>query len=447
MWTWNRNVPLVYATLALIALAAPALGVEQVVKNDSIVDSGTAVIVGDFVAGEVAGARLTSPCNGTLVAVQILWLEGTAGHGQSLEEAIYIWNGNTFPTPGTELAFLEAPVMTPGFWNEFRYLDEANTIPLNVPVSAGQQFYVALQFANPTNVGNGGPSVVRDTDGCQSGKNVLYAIPGGWLNFCLFLQGDLAIRAVIDCPGATGACCHATGICESGVEQEDCQAYGDVWTQGQTCAQVSCIARGACCRQGGCLQLTQQAQCQSIGGVWAGPGTNCNDSVCVAGACCLPDTGECVQNFEFQCVALGGTFLGHGVSCGPSNPCPQPTGACCFGTFCIEGQVEADCLAAGGTWAGAGRDCRDDDSNSIPDVCEGGPAVCTGDCNCDGVVNFGDINAFVLYLSNNAQWLATYADCPAANGDIDGNGVYPSFGDINPFVTLLSTSSLPLNCP
>jgi len=61
-----------------------------------------------------------------------------------------------------------------------------------------------------------------------------------------------------------------------------------------------------------------------------------------------------------------------------------------------------------------------------------------GDLNCDGVVGFGDINPFVLYLSNFATWQATYVDCLATNGDINGDGVFPSFADINPFVMLLS---------
>jgi YVTN family beta-propeller protein len=61
-----------------------------------------------------------------------------------------------------------------------------------------------------------------------------------------------------------------------------------------------------------------------------------------------------------------------------------------------------------------------------------------GDLDCDGTVGFGDINPFVLYLSNFAAWQATYPDCPATNGDINGDGLYPSFGDINPFVALLS---------
>ena len=176
-------------------------------QNDSVAEISQAIIVGDFVAGERAGVQLTSPCDGTIVAVQLFWLEGTPGHGQSLEQAIYIYAGDSFPTPGTLLETLDGPLLTPGYLNEFRYLDEAQTIPLNVPIVAGQQFYVVLEFLNATDVGNGGPSIVRDLNGCQPGRNVLYTPSSGWLNFCLFLQGDLAIRAVVDCSGPTGACC------------------------------------------------------------------------------------------------------------------------------------------------------------------------------------------------------------------------------------------------
>jgi serralysin len=61
-----------------------------------------------------------------------------------------------------------------------------------------------------------------------------------------------------------------------------------------------------------------------------------------------------------------------------------------------------------------------------------------GDLNCDDTVDFSDINPFVLYLSNFANWQATFPDCPASNGDINGDGSYPSFDDINPFVALLT---------
>jgi hypothetical protein len=62
-----------------------------------------------------------------------------------------------------------------------------------------------------------------------------------------------------------------------------------------------------------------------------------------------------------------------------------------------------------------------------------------GDLNCDGTVDFRDINPFVQYLSNNDQWLAAYPGCAPLVGDINGDGFYGqwSFDDINPFVALL----------
>ena len=75
--------------------------------------------------------------------------------------------------------------------------------------------------------------------------------------------------------------------------------------------------------------------------------------------------------------------------------------------------------------------------------------VCRGDVNCDGKIDFGDINPFVLYLSNLSNWQAAYPGCPPQNGDINSDGTYGqgSFGDINPFVALLSSQPLPIACP
>jgi len=195
-------LPALLAALLICLLAPGALQAQEViVKNDSVTDFGTAVLVGDFVAGEQAGVVLTMPANGTIVGIQVYWRSLTGGTGMSFENAIYISEGNTFPTPGTLLETIPAPVLQDGFLNEFRYLDDDNTIPLLVPVTAGQNVFVALEFANPTNIAGGTASVVRDISGCQSGYNALYAIPGGWLNFCLFLAGDLVIRAVVDTSG------------------------------------------------------------------------------------------------------------------------------------------------------------------------------------------------------------------------------------------------------
>jgi hypothetical protein len=102
-------------------------------------------------------------------------------------------------------------------------------------------------------------------------------------------------------------------------------------------------------------------------------------------------------------------------------------GACCLGTAC-EVASEEFCLAWGGRFLGLGTSC-----DGL--VCT--PIVLRGDLNCDNTVNFGDINPFVMILTNPSGWQETYFFCPFLNGDINGDGAV-SFGDINPFVTLLT---------
>ncbi len=71
-------------------------------------------------------------------------------------------------------------------------------------------------------------------------------------------------------------------------------------------------------------------------------------------------------------------------------------------------------------------------------------APCVGDLNCDGHIDFGDINPFVLYLSNFGAWQAAFP-----NGDINCDGTYgqASFGDINPFVALMGQCGVGCACP
>ena len=69
-----------------------------------------------------------------------------------------------------------------------------------------------------------------------------------------------------------------------------------------------------------------------------------------------------------------------------------------------------------------------------------GPDPCSfhiGDMNCDGAVNFDDINPFVLALSDPAGYHSAYPNCNIMNGDINGDGLV-NFDDINPFVALLT---------
>jgi len=74
---------------------------------------------------------------------------------------------------------------------------------------------------------------------------------------------------------------------------------------------------------------------------------------------------------------------------------------------------------------------------------------CRGDLNCDGQIDFADINPFVLFLTDYNAWLTGYPGCHPLNGDINGDGSYGqgAFGDINPFVALLSAGDLPYLCP
>jgi photosystem II stability/assembly factor-like uncharacterized protein len=67
------------------------------------------------------------------------------------------------------------------------------------------------------------------------------------------------------------------------------------------------------------------------------------------------------------------------------------------------------------------------------------PIVIPGDMNGDGLVNFGDINPFVLALSNPALYAQQYPSIDAnLSGDMNGDGTL-NFGDINGFVFLLSS--------
>ncbi|HVP11361.1 MAG TPA: dockerin type I repeat-containing protein, partial [Phycisphaerae bacterium] len=271
--------------------------------------------------------------------------------------------------------------------------------PINIPITTGTQFYVTLEFANPTDVGGGGPSVIRDTNGCQSGKNVIFASPPGmWFNACsLGIAGDFVIRAVINCQST-----------------------------------------GACCRAGGCLATTA-ANCAAIGGVFAGAGTTCSGGICTAGACCNA-LGGCTQRFGFQCTAAGGTFQGPGTNCSP-NPCPPPLGACCYGDFCIPDQPEADCTGTGGVWAGALTTCGPPNP-CISDACSG-VNFTPGDINGSGSINGADVQAFVSqYISPTSGSVAFCAADMCPDRVIDNS-------DLSAFVACLldpTTCSNP-NCP
>ena len=396
-------------------------GDRYTLQNDSVTDFSQVAIVGNFVPYEEVGVMLTSPCDGSIVEIHILWWEGTSGHPQTIESALRVYEGSTFPNPGTVKMDLEAPTLTPGFFNVFAHMDEAQAVPMDIPVTTGEQFIVTLEFDNPTDVGNGGPSVVRDLDGCVLGRNILKEATGGWMDFCpcVLWAGDVAMRAVVECAAQPGACCTFDEPCEDDVDEENCQAGDQTFFSGMICEEVNCPEpTGACCFGGGCLTDVEENACvNGIGGVYAGHGTDCDDNVCDPGACCQLD-GSCSVVLEAECDQPGAVFSGPNTTCDP-NPCEQPLGACCLGTYCQGNQYEANCVTATGVWAGPFTNCF----TGLCPVCDDGDydrdgdvdlvdfawmQRCLGDtgdglCKCldlnnDNIVDLSDFELFTIEL-------------------------------------------------
>lgn len=147
-----------------------------------------------FIVGEQAGAVLTAPAAHypiEILRVGVGWGSQFGGAPQTLEQAINIY-GAGLPDPGAPIATLPGPVMTDGFINEFDF----EPLPGEITVNSGP-FTVTIEFANTNSGDIFAPSVVHDGNGCQPGKNVVFAIPGGWSNACaLGVTGDWVFHAV-----------------------------------------------------------------------------------------------------------------------------------------------------------------------------------------------------------------------------------------------------------
>ncbi len=167
------------------------------------------------------------------------------------------------------------------------------------------------------------------------------------------------------------------------------------------------------------------------GGPLPGPAqtTLCDLAYCFGerhvGACCFDCSGECLDNVdEFACLPPDGRWVENQSCAQLDPPCGDALGAC----------------------------CHDDGTCTITPCAQCEPPItpcCIGDMNCDGVINFADINAFVLYISSFPVW-KEFAPvwCSPCNGDINCDGIYgqSSFGDINPFVALMIQCSSGCEC-
>ncbi len=272
------------ALLLSAAWSSPILADEVSVQNDSLVDGGTVAICPCFAAGEEAAVWLTSPCDGNIVAIQIFWRSLSGASAQSLQDEIIVYEAGNFPNPGAVKDSFSGPVLTDGGLNEYRYKDENQTIPISIPVTAGEEFVVSLKFLTSNHTDPTLPSIVSDS-GCQGGKNTVKVNGSTWTNSCaLGVSGDWVIRAVIDCDNANalGAVCLPDGSCMEGLTEEDAIALDGVWNgPGSACVDVVCF--GACF-----IPATEQcvqfdlATCDLVGGTWFGPGSADCASICIA---------------------------------------------------------------------------------------------------------------------------------------------------------------------
>jgi len=201
------------AMIGALLSTSVLMAAEITVANDSAGNSGNVQIEAGFVAGEAAAAWVTSPCAGNVVAAQVEWRSLSGSAAPVVESSLDISRGGVFPNPGAVVQSIANPQLTDGAINEFRHTDPNNTVPVMVPVAQSETFVIALTFADapsPT-----GPSVTVDIDGCQAGRNAIYADfpPFAWVSACaLGVTGDFVIRAVVDCSATSATVTPSAGV-------------------------------------------------------------------------------------------------------------------------------------------------------------------------------------------------------------------------------------------
>ncbi len=188
---------LVAAAAVTLAGTARAQCGNQTLQNYT---GGGQVVCPCFVVNEQAGAVFNAPASAypiEILRVGIGWGSQIGGAPNSLEEAIHVYAGG-LPNPGAPIFTLPGPQLVDGAINEF------NLQPFGVVVNSGP-VTVTLEFMNPNAGDPFAPSVVHDGNGCQSGKNVVYAVPGGWFNACaLGVTGDWVFYVVYRSLKVTG---------------------------------------------------------------------------------------------------------------------------------------------------------------------------------------------------------------------------------------------------
>jgi len=425
-----------------IGLSTKSVGCPQttVSLTDSDFGDGVYILQAGFAQGESLAATYAVPVEQFPIKIDVmdvLFATSNAIVETTTHWSIMVWDGT--PTNGIQVAsyssddiILPHLVMPPGTNGVIISVSVDPKDPDQIYIyndSGMNSFTVAFRIDQHNTPGNpciSSPPSNRnafpctDTSGLQfPNENWINAVDGslcvcgsGWMTFQEFPtictpSGDWVLRASytpISCSEEPAACCFSDDSCAD-VTPSDCAIFGgSSASAGTTCGTYACgSGDGACCIEstGNCVDFDLPT-CLVVGGVHMGEGTTCAEITCFPeGACCIPN-GNCIGPVSSDdCLTVGGIFQGDATACS-SISCPQPTGACCSTTWCLD-LTDDDCVAVGGNWSGAETTCK----NS-----EGCASDCQEDIDGDGFVNVNDLLAVV------SEWGSTNSDA-----DIDGNGV------------------------
>jgi len=191
---WNL-VMSVLTSLALL-LAVPGVARSQCPEKAPLNanDDVGLVVCPCFVHDEEAAVIFDLPAEDfpiEILRVGIGWGSQLGGAEVQTEDAIHIY-GAALPDPGLPIFTLTGPQLNDGFVNEFDLSTQGGPALVN-----SGPFMVSIEF-NLNNVGL--PylaSTIMDANGCQPGRNAIYAIPGGWMDGCdAGLSGDWVMHIV-----------------------------------------------------------------------------------------------------------------------------------------------------------------------------------------------------------------------------------------------------------
>lgn len=167
-----------------------------------------------------------------------------------------------------------------------------------------------------------------DTTPCQPDSCTVGAccMPNGACNNTFTLMQCLLSDGIYQGPGedcaplvvagacSRGACCDLDGTCFDNTVISACDA-SSTFISGDTCNDVTCEARAACCRLGNPVcEILTRFDCFGLAGSPSENGVPCEEDWCVEGACCKADE-SCEILTRQKCESNSDTYLGPDTAC------------------------------------------------------------------------------------------------------------------------------------